>query len=100
MNDEYEGIQPCICGEMLELDTQKNTTCAECGETYTPEGRRLLTCDCGEEVELQGFTNTCDGCGADYNWSGQRLAPREQWGWETGESASDILQHADNKEAS
>ena len=46
--------------------------------------------DCGNEVELTGFTNTCD-CRADYNWSGQRLAPRERWGEETGESLADIL---------
>jgi len=42
-------------------------------------------CDCGAEVELDSFTNTCDNCGADYNSSGTRLAPREQWGEETGE---------------
>lgn len=48
-------------------------------------------CDCGSEVALSGFTNTCE-CGADYNMSGSRLAPREQWGEETGESLSDILQ--------
>ena len=48
-------------------------------------------CDeCNQTVELSGFTNTCD-CGADYNMSGQRLAGREQWGEETGESLSDIL---------
>ena len=46
--------------------------------------------NCGKEVELRGFTNTCE-CGADYNDSGQLLAPREQWGEETGESLSDIL---------
>lgn len=46
--------------------------------------------DCGREVSLDGFTNTCE-CGADYNMSGSRLAPREQWGEETGESVSDIL---------
>jgi len=45
---------------------------------------------CGEEVELTGFTNCCS-CGADYNMSGQLLAPRSQWGWETGESVADIL---------
>jgi hypothetical protein len=45
---------------------------------------------CGRDVELRGFTNTCD-CGADYNMSGQRLAPRSQWGEETGEHISDIL---------
>lgn len=46
---------------------------------------------CRATVELYGFTNTCDGCGADYNSSGQRLAPREQWGAETGEHLADIL---------
>lgn len=42
-------------------------------------------CACGAQVELAGFTNTCE-CGRDYNGSGQELAPREQWGEETGES--------------
>lgn len=49
-----------------------------------------LRCDCGEELDLVGFTNTCL-CWADYTMSGQRLAPRSQWGEETGESVSDIL---------
>lgn len=47
--------------------------------------------DCGMEVSLDGFTNTCERCGADYNSGGQRLAPREFWGEETGEHLSDIL---------
>ena len=47
-------------------------------------------CDCGRRVVLGRFTNTCD-CGADYNSAGQRLAPRSQWGEETGETAADIL---------
>ncbi len=47
-------------------------------------------CNCGAEVYLDGFTNTCD-CGRDYNMSGQELAPREQWGEETGESYADIV---------
>lgn len=51
-------------------------------EYLTP---RIGKCPCGEEIYLDRFTNTCDGCGADYNSAGQRLAPREQWGWETGE---------------
>lgn len=46
---------------------------------------------CGEELDCGGFTNTCEICGADYNWAGQRLAPRSQWGEETGECAADIL---------
>jgi len=48
-------------------------------------------CVCGARVELDGFTNTCDRCGRDYNASGQLLAPRECWGEETGESLADIL---------
>ena len=46
---------------------------------------------CGRRLECAGFTNTCPYCGADYNWAGQRLAPREQWGEETGETAAEIL---------
>lgn len=46
--------------------------------------------DCGGLVTLRHFTNTCE-CGADYNTSGSRLAPREFWGEETGESLSDIM---------
>lgn len=52
---------------------------------------RIGLCDCGKQVHLEGFTNTCHGCGADYNHAGQRLAPRSQWGEETGESVADIL---------
>lgn len=53
----------------------------------------VLLCDCGNEVDLEfSLTNTCDKCGTDYNMSGQRLAPRSQWGEETGESFADIEQ--------
>lgn len=45
------------------------------------EGR----CECGEIVILDRFTNPCD-CGRDYNMFGQELAPRDQWGEETGET--------------
>lgn len=48
--------------------------------------------ECGCEVSLDGFTNTCETCDTDYNMSGQRLAPRAQWGEETGETADEILQ--------
>lgn len=55
----------------------------------TPTKR--IRCACGRWLELDDpMTNTC-ACGADYNGSGQRLAPREQWGEETGETAADIL---------
>jgi hypothetical protein len=50
-------------------------------------------CACGEAVELSAFTNTCSQCGRDYNMSGQELAPRSQWGEETGEHWADILRY-------
>ena len=40
---------------------------------------------CNQWLSLGNFTNTCDKCGADYNSGGQLLAPRHQWGEETGE---------------
>lgn len=46
-------------------------------------------CNCGCEVVLDSFTNTCDGCERDYNMSGQQLASRSQWGEETGEHWTD-----------
>ena len=42
-------------------------------------------CECGATVSLPNFTNECS-CGRLYNSWGQELAPREQWGEETGES--------------
>jgi hypothetical protein len=51
----------------------------------------ILLCDCKRQVVLSGFTNTCDRCGLDYNWNGQMLAPRNQWGEDTGEHIADIL---------
>jgi hypothetical protein len=46
----------------------------------------LGECDCGGKVSLSsGWANACPDCGAEYNGFGQRLAPREQWGEETGE---------------
>lgn len=47
-------------------------------------------CCCGRTVVLDGFTCPCE-CGRDYNSSGQLLAPRSQWGEETGEHLVDIL---------
>lgn len=48
---------------------------------------RYVFCeDCGEIVYLtDGFANDCT-CGTEYNGFGQKLAPRSQWGWETGET--------------
>ncbi len=62
------------------------------GFGYRPVKRKLGRCECGHEVELLKFTNSCGECGRDYNISGVLLAPRSQWGEETGETADDILQ--------
>ena len=51
---------------------------------------KVIIC-CNQELRCPDFTNTCPVCGADYNWAGQRLAPRSQWGEETSESVADIL---------
>jgi len=48
-------------------------------------GRTVEVKCCGRWLECLNFTNTCPRCEADYNFAGQRLAPREQWGEETGE---------------
>lgn len=57
------------------------------GGTY-PKSIVSVKC-CGEWLECDAFTTTCDHCHADYNWTGARLAPRSQWGEDTGEHWSD-----------
>ena len=52
--------------------------------------RDIGLCECGHKVELLEFTNTCV-CGRDYSFGGSLLAPRSQWGMETGESHQDVL---------
>ncbi len=49
----------------------------------------LIVSCCNEDVRCHHFTATCEHCGADYNSAGQRLAPRSQWGKETGEHWSE-----------
>lgn len=49
---------------------------------------------CHKPVSMNhAFINSCS-CGADYDGNGNLLAPRSQWGEETGETASDILINA------
>ena len=69
----------------------------ECKTTHDEETGRVIDrvgkCPCGRKVYVidggySPFTTTCD-CGKDYNSSGQELAPREQWGEETGEHWSE-----------
>ena len=51
----------------------------------------VVYCCPGEDgrVECDSFTQTCPVCGSDYNFSGTLLAPRSQWGEETGEDWGD-----------
>jgi hypothetical protein len=57
------------------------------GMTYERRTKQVLCCR--EWLTCNRFTVTCDHCGADYNMSGHRLAPREHWGEETGEHWSE-----------
>lgn len=81
-----DNVALCLVGTLFGVIEDHGITEREWSYHLPAIGR----CDCGEEVHLDGFTNTCE-CGADYNSSGQRLAPRSQWGEETGESLGDIL---------
>ena len=57
---------------------------------YNVRRTTVIEC-CGHDLPCPNFTNTCPYCHRDYNMMGQGLAPRSQWGEETGESAADIL---------
>lgn len=50
---------------------------------------RTMKCQCGNVmVQGSGYFPTdylCNKCGKEYNSAGQSLAPRSQWGEETGE---------------
>lgn len=83
---EYEGetrkeVNEWLCEQERDFSNDKNYRCK--GRIHS-----LIEC-CGEYICCDEFTNTCDICGADYNSNGVRLAPRSQWGEETGESWED-----------
>ena len=57
---------------------------------YEPPVIQCLRCQ--SEVTLaDAWLSICSRCGADYNGSGQLLAPRHVWGEETGEHFADLL---------
>lgn len=78
-----QNLRKCLSGEMVDVTYQGVRA-----STYDYWGARVGQCVCGQEVALVDFTNTCI-CGRDYNTSGCILAPRDQWGEETGEHWSD-----------
>lgn len=52
---------------------------------YVEHVAAVIRCECGKHVTLcDSWANECD-CGLEFNGSGQLLAPRSQWGEETGE---------------
>ena len=56
-------------------------------EDYSLLSPKVIECRCGCHIELwSSWANECLNCEAEYNGSGQLLAPRSQWGEETGES--------------
>ena len=57
-------------------------------EEYRAKIIKVAICECGRELVCYDFTNTC-WCGTDYNFAGDRLAPRSQWGADTGENWQD-----------
>lgn len=63
----------------------------ETWQHYEPLVIQCLRCP-GEVTLSDAWLSTCPGCGADYNGSGQLLAPRSLWGEETGEHPADLLQ--------
>lgn len=81
-----ENLNKCLCGEynVRFAGVRKNVN------RFTETAIGICNI-CGEKVYLEGFTNTCEKCGTDYNMSGQQLAPRQFWGEETGETLGDIL---------
>lgn len=64
--------------------------------SYGKGQRWVVRCACGTEVFCTQFTNTCETCHSDYGMSGDPLAPRSQWGEETGEQPSDCVGHFDS----
>lgn len=57
--------------------------CEDRGPDYPPRRTVEVRC-CGSWVHCDSDTY-CERCGQEFNSSGQRLAPREFWGEETGE---------------
>lgn len=46
----------------------------------------VVRCGCGHSVACRDtWANMCDNCETEFNGAGQTLAPRSQWGEETGE---------------
>lgn len=90
-------LDPCALGNYNMLMSAMKDNRATLGEvTYLYKGIKswdasywepaVIRCRCGEELTLySSWANECEVCHLEYNGSGQELAPRTQWGEETGE---------------
>ena len=83
---QKKNFEACLTGMVGGKKVEDQGVEARVHDCFVPA---VGQCSCGAEVILDSFTNTCD-CGRDYNMSGQELAPREQWGEETGEDWFDV----------
>lgn len=86
----HDGEEGHWCYKCRERNVKSPLRTVQVDELRWERGSVEVRC-CGSWMKCHGFTNTCDECGRDYNHAGQLLAPREQWGEETGETAADIL---------
>lgn len=84
--DNQDNVAKCLAGDVPVIDR------GNVPFSVTTRIPRLGRCDCGETVNLDGFTNRCS-CGRYYASSGQRLSDPSLglWGEETGETAGEIL---------
>lgn len=84
-----ENYRKCLTGE---ADGRKviNRGVTTYHNRYTEPA--IIVCACGAHVTLgtRGADAGCDHCDREYNTAGQELAPREQWGEETGETFADL----------
>jgi len=80
--NELKEFKPTTPEEMNKIDDQFESL------EWKRHKRGYIKCSCGKMVACNAFTNTCE-CGVDYNFAGERLAPRSQWGEETGENWTD-----------
>lgn len=83
-------LEGCLNGALNVIDEGV----IQYSNTYTEPA--VIRCQCGARVTLYDpFASGCDHCGREYNGAGQLLAPRSQWGEETGESLADIFNSYD-----
>jgi hypothetical protein len=83
-----ENLRECLTGEVNGWRVQ-SPRFNSWVQRYTIPA--LMRCECRHKLELYAFTNTCEKCGRDYDTGGSLLAPRSQWGDDTGESLGEIL---------